>query len=122
MYSPPNSATMTPTNMKLRPNVASTLSTSSLPWLWRGAPAADQYRVDPQFARPGARHNEHQREQRAELRGCVKPEGAERAGDKHPAVGEIRGARDAVLELQAHRHQGVGAAEQQADDDNVHVG
>ena len=68
------------------------------------------------------RHDADQRQQRAQLEGGEKPDRGERAADQRLAARQIHDAGDAVLQLQTHRHQRVGAAEQQADNEDVHRG
>ncbi len=109
--------------MKLSPKVARIESTSSWPWfLARLHQRQDHEPVDRPVGDEGQRHHADQRAQRAQLVGGEEPDRAERAADEHLAARQIHDAGDAVLQLQPHRHQRVGAAEQQADDDDVHRG
>jgi hypothetical protein len=81
----------------------------------------DQNPIDYPVHRERQRDDADDRPQRAHLRGREEPERAERARDDHLAIGQIHHAGDAVLQLQSHRDQRVGAAKQQANDENAHL-
>ena len=102
--------------MKLRPKVARMQSTSSWPWLLaRRTSGRIRIAIDRPVQREGRGHDADASPDSG--LNCVRgeePERAEGAGDQHFAVGEVHDAGDAVLQLQPHRHQRVGAAEQQA--------
>ena len=106
---------------KLSPNVARIQVDLELALALRSPDQRQHHEtVDRPVGGEGQRNHADQGVERAQLVAREEPDRPERAAHQRFAARRIHDASDAVLELQTDRHQGVGAAEQQADDDEVH--
>jgi hypothetical protein len=80
----------------------------------------DQDTIDQPIDHERERYDQEERIKRGKPCAGIKPKCSEGTGYEDFAIRQIHDPCDSVLKLQPHRHQGVGAAEQESDDDDVH--